>query len=384
MEEVGGPKWLEEVRRRLLAWFDQEKRDLPWRRSRDPYHILVSEMMLVQTTVAAVIPYFQRFLAEFPTFADLAAADEARVLKVWEGLGYYRRARQLQGAAREVVEKHGGRMPVEIVAVRALPGVGRYMAGAILSQAFDLPEPIVEANSRRVLARLTAMEEDLATTAAQNRLWEAAGRLVPKERAGDFNQSLMELGALICTPRSPRCLICPVSEFCEGRRRGLQNEIPRTVPRAAPTEAAEACAVVAGSQQLLLVRRSGPGLWAGFWEFPTIHLSGADPAGRSFPSPVDLADGVERLTDVRAVVGALQKTISYGVTRYRVRLDAHAASTPSGRSTKTAPGPGMSEARWFPLNQLSDLTMSAASRKLTAAILRDPSDWGVPGIGDEG
>ena len=191
-DESGG--WLNEVRRLLLAWYGEEKRDLPWRVDRDPYRILVSEVMLVQTTVAAVTPYFERFLRAFPDFKALAGAEEDEVVKAWEGLGYYRRARHLHEAARRVVALHGGVMPEDASAVRALPGVGRYMAGAILSQAFDLPEPILEANSQRVLARLLAWEGDVKAAATKARLWEAAARLVPPRRAGEFNQAVMEFG----------------------------------------------------------------------------------------------------------------------------------------------------------------------------------------------
>lgn len=372
-------EWVGEVRERLLSWFAEAKRDLPWRQDRDPYRILVSEMMLVQTTVAAVVPFFLRFTREFPDFQSLAAAEEDRVLKAWEGLGYYRRARQLHAAAKAVVGRHGGRMPERPADVRELPGVGRYMAGAIVSQAFDLPEPIVEANSRRVLARLLGWTEDLKTTASQKRLWEAAGRLVPARRAGEFNQAMMELGALICSPRSPRCLVCPVARFCEARRLGIQEELPRITAKAPPTPVVEACAVVADGERVLVVRRAGPGLWAGFWEFPTIHRDGPDPAGRSFAGPVVLADGVERLTGVRVLIGDLVKSLTYGVTRYRVRLDAFTGrpASDADRKTKPTPGPGMSEAAWVDAAGLKELTFSAAGRRLLAAMGSAPSAWGL-------
>ncbi len=233
--------------------------------------------MLVQTTVTAVIPYFERFLARFPDLKALAEADEADVLKAWEGLGYYRRARQLQAAARMIVERHAGVMPRDRDLVRELPGVGRYIAGAILSFAFDLPEPIVEANSQRVLARLLAWQEDLKTSSSQARLWKAAERLVPAHDAGAFNQALMDLGALICTPRSPSCLLCPVATSCLARRQGLQDHLPVVTAKPPPLAVAEACALVVREGRLLFVRREAKGLWAGFWEFPTIHLAGADP-----------------------------------------------------------------------------------------------------------
>lgn len=375
------PTWVLAVREHLLAWFAVEKRPLPWRADRDPYRILVSEMMLVQTTVAAVVPHFERFTREFPDFSALAAADEDRVLKAWEGLGYYRRARQLHAAARAILHDHGGQMPRDPAAVLALPGVGRYMAGAILSQAFDLPEPIVEVNSRRVLARLVASTENLATAGGQRRLWGVAARLVPPRSAGDFNQSLMELGALVCAPRMPRCLICPVGGLCEAKALGIQEEIPRSIPRPAPQEVAEECAVVADAGRVLMVRRAGPGLWAGFWEFPTVHREGPDPAGRSAGGAIDLGGAVERLTGVRAVVGSMIKNVTYGVTRYRVRLDVFAAKAGPGHGAATdpTPGSGMSAAAWVEPAKLHELTLSAAGRRIAAAIRDDPSAWGLGG-----
>ena len=371
--------WAAEVRARLLAWFAAARRPLPWREDRDPYLILVSEMMLVQTTVAAVIPYFGRFVDRYPDFASLAAADEDQVLKSWEGLGYYRRARQLHAAARVIVADHGGRMPRDPATVRALPGVGRYLAGALLSQAFDLPEPILEANSRRVLARLVGEGGDPATAGPQARLWDVAARLVVGERAGDFNQSLMELGALVCVAREPRCHICPVADRCEARRLGLQREIPRIAPRARPARVVEACAVTVHDERILMVRRGGPGLWAGFWEFPAVHLKGPDPAGRAVDPPLGLERGVARLTGVEIVAGGVLRSISYAVTRHRVRLDAHSAtvrSRPSGVAVPAA-GPGMSAAAWVEPARLGELTLSAAGRRLAAAILADPTAWAL-------
>ena len=367
--------WASSVRRRLLVWYEREKRELPWREDRDPYRILVSEMMLVQTTVAAVVPHFERFLRLYPDFAALARAEEDEVVKAWEGLGYYRRARQLHAAAQTIVEKHGGRMPDDPDAVRALPGVGRYLAGAILSQAFDRPEPILEANSQRVLARLLAWRGEIAATATKKRLWEAAERLVPESRAGDFNQSLMELGALVCSPRSPRCLVCPLSARCEARKLGLQDELPRIAPRPAPLSVEEACAVVVREgRALLMVRRKSEGLWGGFWEFPTIHREGADPAGRSFGEPVDLAEGVRRLTGIEVEIRDPAKTLAYGVTRHRVRLYAHKALALSG---EPRPGPGLSEVRWVEPAALADLTLGSAARRLASAIEAAPGDWGL-------
>ena len=362
-------EWVEGVRQALMAWNDESHRDLPWRRVLDPYRILVSEMMLVQTTVAAVIPYFERFLNRFPDPQALASADEAEILKAWEGLGYYRRARQLHAAARVIVERYEGKIPRDPQSIRNLPGVGRYMAGAILSFAFDLPEPIVEANSQRVLARLLGWRGDLRTSSSQARLWKAAERLVPLRGAGKFNQALMDLGALVCTPRSPSCLLCPLASLCTARRMGIQDVLPVVTPKPPPLAVTEACAVVVRDGCVLMVQRGEGGLWSKFWEFPTINLAGGDPAGRSFGSAVSLAEGVKRLTGIRVEVGPELKTVTYSVTRHRVELRAHVARARSGT---LKPGPGLTTAKWVEPAALPDLILGAAARRLAAWINQDP------------
>jgi A/G-specific adenine glycosylase len=374
-EPDGDPEWVAQVRERLAAWYAQARRDLPWRADRDPYRILVSETMLVQTTVAAVVPYFERFLGRFPSVAALAEADEAEVLKMWEGLGYYRRARQLHAAARAIVREHGGAFPDDPEAIRALPGVGRYIAGAVLSFAFDRPAPIIEANTQRVLARWLAWREDLKSAASQARLWQAAERLVPPQGAGTFNQAFMELGALVCTPKEPMCLICPVAALCRARALGLQDALPVAAPKPPPLEVVEACALVERGGRFLIVQR-GPGrLWEHFWEFPTIHLSGADPARRSFGATVDLAEGVRRLTGVRARVGALAHTVRFGVTKHRVRLDAYRAV---GLSDDLTPGPGLARAAWESPGALGDYPFGTAGRRLAAWVARQGTDGLAP------
>ncbi len=358
-------EWVAAVRERLVEWYRGARRPLPWRADRDPYRILVSELMLVQTTVTAVIPYFERFLRRFPDIQALAEADEAEVLKAWEGLGYYRRARHLQAAARQVVREHEGMIPDDPAAVRALPGVGRYIAGAVLSFAFDRPEPIVEANSQRVLARLLAVREDLKTSTVRERIWQAAEHLVPEHGAGDFNQALMDLGALVCTPRTPSCLLCPLATLCRARQLGIQDAIPVTTPKPPPAAVNEACAVVSREGQVLIVQRGPGGLWEHFWEFPTIHVGGADPAGRSFGGPVELAEGIRRLTGIRAEVGPLSTTLRYSVTNHRVTLNVHRAEARSGTLD---PGPGLVHAKWVEPARLGEQTFSSAGRRLIAWI----------------
>lgn len=371
---VADPRWVDAVREKLALWYREARRDLPWRNDRDAYRILVSEMMLVQTTVAAVTPYFERFLRQFPDVRVLARADETEVLKAWEGLGYYRRARQLHAAAKQLVREHGGTIPVDPTAIRSLPGVGRYIAGAILSFAFDRPEPIVEANSQRVLARILAIDGNLALATVREQLWGAAGRLVPTTGAGTFNQALIELGALVCTPREPSCLICPLASLCHGRRLGIQERLPVTVPKSPPLQVKEACVILVRGKRVLIVQRAAGGLWEQFWEFPTLHLEGANPAGRPIGSDVELAGGIRSLTGVDAHIGPPAKTLKYGVTNHRVELTAHVGKALSGTAK---PGRGLMSARWALRDELSLYTFSSAGRRLIGWLEQDPSRFNV-------
>jgi A/G-specific adenine glycosylase len=379
------PSWLANVRRALLDWYDREGRaDLPWRRDRDPYKVLVSEVMLVQTTVAAAGPFFERFLDRFPTPEALASADEADVLKAWEGLGYYRRARSLHQAARSIVEHHQGQVPGDPDALRRLPGVGRYIAGAVASIAFDLPEPILEANSQRVLARWLRWTEDVRAPSSQARLWQAAARIVPPEAPGRFNQAVMDLGATVCTPRSPRCLACPVAEPCLARRDGLQDELPKRSATPPPLEVAETCALAADDQgRFLVVRRSAGRLWEGFWEFPTVHHSGVDPAGRGsgagLDDPLDLR--FRTLTGVSLELGPPVHTLRYGVTKHRVTLSAMAAAPLGGAPT---PGPGLSAVAWLSIAELDALPRTGATRRLSLWASSHPEAFTRPGRGKPG
>jgi A/G-specific adenine glycosylase len=361
--------WIEAVRRELLAWYDRSGRQLPWRESLDAYRILVSEMMLVQTTVAAVAPFFRRFVDRFPDPQSLASAGEDEVLKAWEGLGYYRRARHLHAAVRVIVDKHGGEVPRHRAFLQELPGVGRYIAGAVLSFAYNLPEPILEANSQRVLARLHALRQDVQATSSQQWLWKAAERLVPSQEAGRFNHALMDLGALVCTPRSPACLVCPLASLCAARRLGLQDVLPVIARKPPPLAVTEACALVQSRDCLLVLQRKEGGLWSNFWEFPTVNLDGADPAGRSFGQRVDLAEGIARLTGIKVELGPEIKNLTYTVTKHRVSLRVHRARAISG---EIQPGPGFRDARWASRSMLADLPLGSAARRLVNWINQEP------------
>jgi A/G-specific adenine glycosylase len=264
----------------LLRWFDAHQRDLPWRRQPSPYRTLVSEFMLQQTVVATVLPYFERFVARFPDFAALAAAREDDVTALWSGLGYYARARNLRRAALAVVAEHGGVLPGDEETLRALPGVGPYTAAAVAAIAFDRPAFALDGNGIRVLARLYAVREPVNLPATRARLQHLGQQLVPAARAGDFNQAVMELGALVCAPKTPDCAACPLRRACAAVGQGLDPaELPSKQPRAARRPMAIACALVERNGRVLLVRRPPGELLAGTWALPAAPVCEGVAAG---------------------------------------------------------------------------------------------------------
>lgn len=265
----------------LLNWYERSKRDLPWRRSRNPYYIWVSEIMLQQTRVDTVIPYFQRFIERFPTIEALATAPEEDVLKCWEGLGYYSRARNLQTAAKQVMELHGGTVPDDTTAVAALKGVGPYTTGAIMSIAYNRPEPAVDGNVMRVLSRYFLIEEDIVKVGTRKLMEKLVVELIPEGRASDFNQALMELGALVCTPKSPSCLTCPVMAYCAGRIEGMEDQLPIKSKGKPPRHELRHVALVKGTGEntgkVLVRRRPDTGLLAKMWELPHVLIGQEKP-----------------------------------------------------------------------------------------------------------
>jgi A/G-specific adenine glycosylase len=257
----------------LIGWFTKEQRELPWRKDQDPYKVWVSEIMLQQTRVDTVIPYFIRFLENFPTIEALASADEEKVLKAWEGLGYYSRVRNLQSAVREVHEKYNGNVPDSPEGISSLKGVGPYTAGAILSIAFGKPEPAVDGNVMRVLSRILLIWDDIAKPSSRKIFEEAVRAIISHENPSFFNQALMELGALICTPTSPSCLLCPVRDHCEAFHEGVQNELPVKTKKKKQRNVQLASGIFTDQEGLILIRkRPESGLLANLWEFPTVEL----------------------------------------------------------------------------------------------------------------
>jgi len=261
-------------RRRLREWYESNRRPLPWRGTKDPYLIWVSEIMLQQTRVAAVLPYYERFVKRFPDAGALAQADEQEVLAMWSGLGYYRRARNLHRGARQIAAQGG--FPSEYEAIRALPGVGEYTAAAIASIAFGLPHAVVDGNVLRVMARLENDGGDVGSSAVRRRLGEEAARRLDRSAPGTFNQAMMELGATICLPRNPRCSECPVAKFCKARLAGSQNQLPVKLRREVRAKVREKVLLIVRNGKVLMRRRGGSeGRLAGFWELPGADVPGA-------------------------------------------------------------------------------------------------------------
>jgi A/G-specific adenine glycosylase len=343
------------IARAIVDWFRAGHRKMPWRGQRDAYAIWVSEVMLQQTRVDFVRPYYERWMARFPTVSALAAADLDEVLPLWSGLGYYARARNLHAAARVVVERHGGRVPDDAEALRALPGVGAYTAGAIRSLAFEARAAVVDGNVERVLARLDAID-DVASTAGKRDLWRRAEALVPREAPGDYNQGLMELGATVCTPREARCLLCPVSSLCRARASGDALRWPRPKPKRPPRELVALAVLVERAGKLLLVRRPPTEtLWGGLWEPPWIAL-----AGDATPDEGTAARTLEERTSLRARHVHALTTFEHVLTHRRIRFFVYRTSAPSTR-VRTPDG---REARWVAPTDAGALGLAAWVRAL--------------------
>jgi A/G-specific adenine glycosylase len=341
------------LRRKLLRWYRANRRDLPWRRTSDPYAIWLSESMLQQTRVETVIPYWERFLARFPTVEALARAPLDDVLTLWAGLGYYSRARNLHRAAQVMVESHGGAVPEQAEALRALPGVGRYTAGAVASIAFDRAEPIVDGNVARVFARVFGIDEDVKSTPVVKRLWEEAAELVHGASPGDFNQALMELGATVCVPRGARCLACPVSEHCIAFREGRTETLPRKTKKLPPRPVSTVAGWLERRGQVLVVQRPAEGLLGGLWELP----------GGDLLADEEPASGLVRCLRDRVglnVPGADELgTVEHLFSHLRMRVHVFHCKTPEGRVRRR----DLAAHRWIAPGDIDALAIGGPTRK---------------------
>jgi A/G-specific adenine glycosylase len=355
-------------RRQLLCWFREFQRDLPWRRTKDPYRIWLSEIMLQQTRVAAAIPYYERFLQRFPDVSALAAAPQEEVLRLWSGLGYYSRARNLQEAAQQIVAEHKGKFPSSEAEVLALPGIGNYTAAAILSIAFGERHAVLDGNVARVLARLGAIHGDLREPRRWRELQKTADRFLEPKSPGDWNQAMMELGATLCTPKSPQCLLCPVAQFCEGRKLGIAESLPEKRKKRATVEVTLAAAVfVDGSGQTLLLPPPKntsekatadhvPALVSKMWHFPTLSVTG-EPAGKLSAFLRKLIPGVQDRKWQLVPAGKVRHAVTYrAITLLPFLIDV--------KKLPRVPG-----AKQVPLSDISSLPVSNLTRKVARAAL---------------
>jgi A/G-specific adenine glycosylase len=352
------PARAKRIRQRFLDWYDAHRRDLPWRHSRDPYAIWISETMLQQTRVETVIPYYERFLARFPDVRSLADASQDDVYACWAGLGYYSRARNLHSAARRVADDHDGELPPDADALRELPGIGRYTAGAVASIAFALPEPIVDGNVKRVLARLLGIREDVNDKHTAERIWAEAGLLARGERPGDLNQALMELGATVCTPRSPRCMACPFFRSCDARKAGDAESLPRKSARTKVSQVRGVAVWLERRGRVLAVKREAGGLLGGLWELPGGDL---DPGEKP-------EDGAQRLlsSQLALSVSGLRRAgrVRHVFTHRELTLHVLCADAQPGRVRRR----GIARHRWLLESEMLELPAATVTRKaITAA-----------------
>jgi A/G-specific adenine glycosylase len=355
---------LAHLRSSLLAWYDRQRRDLPWRDEPDPYRVWVSEVMLQQTQVTTVIPYYERFLRRFPRLADLAAASLDEVLKVWEGLGYYARARHLHAAARRVMADYGGQLPANYASLRRLPGLGDYTAGALASIAFGERVPAVDGNVKRVLARLFAVSRPVGEGATARRLRAAAAELTPPDRPGDFNQALMELGATLCLPAAPRCLLCPVQAECAGLAQGIQESLPAKSPhRTLPHYDVTAGVIRRDDGCLLIAQRKPEAMLGGLWEFP----GGKCRPGETLPDC--LRREIREELDVEIEVGRQLTTIRHGYTHFRISLHVFECRYLRGEPQAL----DCADWRWVGPDRLADFAFPVTDQKIIQTIAASPA-----------
>jgi A/G-specific adenine glycosylase len=344
---------------RLLAWFAQHARDLPWRRDRTPYRVWIAEVMLQQTQVTKVQDYYERFVARFPTVTTLAEAPLEDVLKLWEGLGYYSRARALHRAAHIVVTQHSGELPADVDALRRLPGIGAYTAGAIASIAFGIPAPAVDGNVRRVLARALAWAAPAAAA-----LEAAVCMWMSTDTPGAFAEALMELGATLCRPKSPQCLLCPWRDLCQARALGQPEAFPAPKPRKpVPHYEVVAAVTMRDDGRILVARRRQEDMLGGLWEFP----GGKCEAGETLPAA--LRREMKEEMDIEVAVGAELIVVEHAYTHFRITLHAFAC-----RLAERSPPPRCIECddfRWATFEEIAALPMSVADRKIAERVAKD-------------
>lgn len=346
----------------LLSWYSQHARRLPWRDHPDPYAVWVSEIMLQQTRVETVIPYFERWMARFPSIQVLAEAALQDVLSAWEGLGYYSRARNLHRAAQIVLSTYGGRLPPDLPALRSLPGIGRYTAGAIASMAFGLDEAALDGNIRRVMARVFNVTQPARSPQGEAILWQHVQENLPPGQAGQYNQALMDLGAIVCTPRSPDCPHCPLAGLCQARPLGVQEERPVVEPKPEVPHYTVTAAVIESAGQFLITQRPLEGLLGGLWEFP---------GGKLQPGE-DLVTCLEREIceelDVHINVGADFGVYQHAYTHFRVTLHAFCCTLANGKPPRPVQ---VTDLRWVFPAELPGYPMGKIDRQIARRLIEE-------------
>ncbi len=343
----------------LLDWYAAHARALPWRGHADPYAVWVSEIMLQQTRVEAVIPYFNRWMERFPTLADLAAAPQQAVLAAWEGLGYYSRARNLHRAAQVVLREHGGQLPGDAAALQRLPGIGRYTAGAIASMAFGQDAPALDGNIRRVLARLFNLTLPARSPQGEAQLWAWAAEHLPPGSAGDFNQALMDLGSMLCTPRTPACADCPLQALCQAHALGVQEQRPVLAPKKATPHYTVTAAVIEREGLLLLAQRRQEDLLGGLWEFP----GGKVKEGEDLPAC--LRREIREELGAEVSVGQALGVYRHAYTHFRITLHAFRCRLVSGEPTPLQ----AADLRWVRPADLPTYPMGKVDRQIAQVLL---------------
>ncbi len=347
---------MDKVQHNILAWFASNSRDLPWRRTYSPYHIWISEIMLQQTQMDRVVAYFKKWIKRFPGIESITGANEDEVLKLWEGLGYYSRARNIIKTAKRLIDDYDGVLPADHKELIGLPGIGPYTAGAILSIAFNMGYPLVDANIERLFARLFNLDKPVKDKNTHAFIWEKASELIPQGRARDFNQALMELGALVCIPQNPRCKICPIRTDCLAFSLDLVSERPVLTKPPKTIFIEMATGIVKHDGKILIQKRKPTGVWANLWEFP---------GGRLEPGETpEIALVREYQEETELAVGNLKKitTVQHSYTIYRVTLHCYFCSLLDGRYEPVLHG--AQEYRWVESKELSNYAFPAGHRKL--------------------
>ncbi|MGV7221025.1 MAG: A/G-specific adenine glycosylase [Nitrospinales bacterium] len=351
---MASSKTFKSIQQSILNWYQSQKRDLPWRKTRDPYFIWVSEIMLQQTQVRKVIPYYERWISAFPTIDKLAQSLESKVLKLWEGLGYYSRARNLHKAAKIIALEHGGKVPDTYDKILRLPGIGHYSAGAILSIAYSKHETVLDGNVIRVLARLFKLNENGSNVKSLFNLRHYAVKLLSEDSPGDFNQAMMELGSEICSPRKPACTLCPAQSWCMSYKNGEQEDYPPHKVRQSAKKIEVSAAVILKSGKVYIQQRPNKGLMGGLWEFPGGKLEKNESQENCLLREINEELGVDIKIQEKLM------TIKHSYTKFRVTLHVFNCRLPSGRINATC----CEQWKWVKLKDLANFPFPAANVKI--------------------